>query len=199
MPGMESIDDDLIVVTEDELIHAAWWVFVLQGLLGIIFGLIAVFFPGFVLGVLAFFLGAIIILYSLSVVIQGFFGTDKGSTKALMIILGGIGIIIGILALMNIEVLGLTIAILLALWAFLTGFSHLWLALTATQFKWYRILLFLSGIIFIILGFFLVMTPLMATAALIWTLGIFGVAFGVVLIILGLVMQAQIKKLAENQ
>jgi uncharacterized membrane protein HdeD (DUF308 family) len=196
---MESIDDDLVVVTEDELIHAAWWIFVLQGLLGIIFGLIAVFFPGFVLGVLAFFLGAIIILYSLSVIIQGFVGNEKGSTKILMVILGILGIIIGILALMNIEVLGLTIALLLALWAFLTGFSHLWLALTATQFQWYRILLFLSGIIFIILGFFLVMTPLMATAALIWVLGIFGVAFGVVLIILGLVMQSRIKKLAESQ
>lgn len=196
---MESIDDDLVVVTEDELIHAAWWIFVLQGLLGIIFGLIAVFFPGFVLGVLAFFLGAIIILYSLSVIIQGFVGNEKGSTKLLMVILGILGIIIGILALMNIEVLGLTIALLLALWAFLTGFSHLWLALTATQFQWYRILLFLSGIIFIILGFFLVMTPLMATAALIWVLGIFGVAFGVVLIILGLVMQSRIKKLAESQ
>ncbi len=196
---MESIDDDLVVVTEDELIHAAWWVFVLQGLLGIIFGLIAVFFPGFVLGVLAFFLGAIIILYSLSVIIQGFVGNEKGSTKILMVILGVIGIIIGILALMNIEVLGMTIAILLALWAFLTGFSHLWLALTATEFQWYRILLFLSGIIFIILGFFLVMTPLMATATLIWVLGIFGVAFGIVLIILGFVMQSRLKKLAEGQ
>ena len=196
---MESIDDDLIVVTEDELIHAAWWVFVLQGLLGIIFGLIAVFFPGFVLGVLAFFLGAIIIIYSVSVIIQGFVGNDKGTTKILMIILGIIGIIIGILALMNIEVLGVTIAILLALWAFITGFSHLWLAFTATEYKYYRILLLLSGIIFIILGFFLVMTPLMATAALIWVLGIFGVAFGVVLIILGFVMQSRLKKLAAGR
>jgi len=196
---MESIDDDLYVVTEDELIHAAWWIFVLQGLFGIIFGLIAVFFPEFVLGVLAFFLGAIIIIYSLSVIIQGFVGNEKGSTKILMIILGIIGIIIGILALMNIEVLGVTIAILLALWAFITGFSHLWLAMTATEYRYYRILLLLSGIIFIILGFFLVITPLMATATLIWVLGIFGVAFGVVLIILGFLMQSQMKQLAQIQ
>jgi len=58
-----------MLVSGDEMISAAWWVFILQGLFGIIFGGLAMLFPEVVVELLAILLGIIIVLYSLSVIV----------------------------------------------------------------------------------------------------------------------------------
>ena len=119
---------------------------------------------------------------------------DSGGRKVLMFILGIIGIIIGVLALMNMEVLGLTIAFMLGLWAFISGFGALFTAFTATEMRWYRVLFFISGILFIILGIAAIIYPFIVTAAFIWVVGLFALVIGITTIVLGFIMQAEMKK-----
>ena len=183
-----------MMVSGDELISAAWWVFVIQGLFGIIFGGLAMLFPEFVLELLAILLGIIIVLYSLSMIVQSIVSNDSGGRKVLMIILGIIGILIGVLALMNMVVLGLTIAFMLGLWAFISGFGSLFTAFTATEMRWYRILFFIIGILFLVFGIYVIIYPLALTAAFIWVLGLFALVIGISTIVLGFIMQAEMKK-----
>lgn len=190
---MEFEETDMMV-SGDELISAAWWVFILQGLFGIIFGGLAMLFPVFVVELLAIFLGIIIVLYSLSIIVQSLVSKDSGGRKILMVILGIIGIIIGILALMNMVVLGLTIAFMLGLWAFISGFSALYTALTATEYHWYRILFFVIGILFLVFGIYVIIYPLALTAAFVWVMGLFALIIGIATIVLGFIMQAEMKK-----
>lgn len=190
---MESVQTEMMA-SGDELISAAWWVFMLQGLVGIILGLLAMAYPEFIVGLLAIMLGIIIVLYSLSIIAQSIVSKDSGGRKIVMIILGIIGIIIGVLALMNMVVLGLTIAFMLGFWAFISGFSALYTAFTATEFHWYRILFFIIGILFVVLGIYVIMYPLALTAALIWVMGLFALFIGITTIILGFIMQSRMKK-----
>ncbi|WFN34566.1 DUF308 domain-containing protein [Methanogenium sp. S4BF] len=190
---MEFEQTDMIV-SGDELISAAWWVFILQGLFGIIFGGLAMLFPALIVELLAILLGIIIVLYSLSIIAQSIVSKDSGGRKVLMVILGVIGIVIGILALMNMVVLGLTIAFMLGLWAFISGFSSLFTALTATEYHWYRILFFVVGILFLVFGIYVIIYPLALTAAFIWVMGLFSLIIGIATIVLGFIMQAEMKK-----
>ncbi|WAI00569.1 DUF308 domain-containing protein [Methanogenium organophilum] len=183
-----------MMISGDELISAAWWVFILQGLVGIILGGLAMLFPEIVVELLAILLGIIIVLYSLSAIVQSIVSKDSGGRKILMVILGIIGIIIGILALMNMTVLGLTIAFMLGLWAFISGFSALYTAFTATEFHWYRIIFFIIGILFLVFGIYVIIYPLALTAAFIWVLGLFAFIIGIATIVLGFIMQAEMKK-----
>lgn len=98
--GME-FEQTEMMVSGDELISAAWWLFILQGLVGIILGLLAMAYPEFIVGLLAIMLGIIIVLYSLSIIAQSIVSKDSGGRKIVMIILGIIGIIIGVLALIK--------------------------------------------------------------------------------------------------
>ena len=183
-----------VFVCGDEMISAAWWVLVLQGLIGIVFGGLAMIYPGYVVKLIAVVLGIIIVLYSLSIIAQTIVSRDSGTRKILMIILGIIGVIIGIIALMNMMVLGLTIAFMIGLWAFISGFSSLYTALTGTEYRWYRVLFFIVGILFVALGIYVIIYPLALTAAFIWIMGLFALIIGIATILLGFIMQIQMKK-----
>lgn len=195
--GME-FEQTEVIVYGNEMISAAWWVFILQGLIGVVFGGLAMLFPAFVVKMLAVVLGIIIVLYSLSIIAQSIVCKDCGGRKVLMFILGVIGIIIGIIALMDTKVLGVTIAFMLGLWAFISGFSALYTAFTGTEYRWYRILFFVIGVLFLAFGVYVIIYPLVLTAALIWVAGLFALIIGVATIVLGFIMQIQMKK-ALNQ
>ncbi len=182
------------IVYGDEMISVAWWVFILQGLLGVVFGGFAMLFPGFVVRVLGMLLGIIIVLYSLSIITQSIVCKDCGGRKVFMIILGVMGIIIGIIALMDPMVLGVTIAIILGLWAFISGFSALFTAFTGTEYRWYRIIFFAIGMLFIAFGVYVIIYPLALTAALIWVMGLFALVIGIATIVLGFIMQVRMKR-----
>ena len=183
-----------MMVSGDELISAAWWVFIIQGLFGIIIGGLAMLFPVFIVDLLAIMLGIIIVLYSLSIIVQSVVSKDSGGRKIIMVILGVVGIIIGVLALMDTMVLGLTIAFMLGFWAFISGFSSLYTAFTATEFHWFRILFFIIGIFFLVFGIAVIIYPIILTAALIWVMGLFALLIGIATIVLGFIMQSQMKK-----
>jgi len=183
---------DEVVIIESEFTPINWWIFLLQGLIAIIFGGIALVWAPIVVDVFAYFIGALIVLYSISTILKGFIKKDEAKTRAILVIFGIIGLIIGILAVLNVGILWLTIAVLIAMWAFLTGFGDLWLGLTAEKENgWYRILLALSGIIALILGMFLIMFPMLGTVFIVQIIGLFTIAMGIVGIITGFMVQGK--------
>jgi uncharacterized membrane protein HdeD (DUF308 family) len=185
---------DEVEIIEADFTPLAWWIFLLQGLIAIIFGAAAILWAPLIVDLIAFFIGALIIIYSISTIIKGLAGQDKGTSRILLIILGIIGIIIGVLAIMNLAVLWVTIAVLIALWAFITGFGDLWIGLTAERENgWYRALLVISGIIALMLGIMMMVFPMAGTAVIVQVLGIFALAMGIVSLITGFIIQAKIK------
>ncbi|MBP2132876.1 uncharacterized membrane protein HdeD (DUF308 family) [Methanomicrobium sp. W14] len=187
---------DEVVVIDSEFSPVNWWVFLLQGLIAIIFGAIALVWAPYVVDLFAYFIGALIIIYSISTIIKGIVKKDSTKSKAVLVIIGIIGLIIGILAVLNVLVLWLTIAVLIAIWALITGFGDLWLGLTAEKENgWYRLLLSITGIIGIALGIVLIIFPLLGTVVIVQVIGVFAIAIGIVDLITGFMVQG---KLSSN-
>ncbi|MDD4299020.1 MAG: DUF308 domain-containing protein [Methanomicrobium sp.] len=184
---------DEVVIIRSEFSPVNWWVFLLQGLISIIFGGIAFIWAPVVVDVFAYFVGALIILYSISTIIKGVVKKDESKSRALLVISGLIGLLIGILAVLNIIILWLTIAIFIILWALLTGLGDLWLGLTAEKENgWYRLLLAASGIIAVALAIVLALFPFTGTILIVQVIGLFAAAMGIVSIITGFMVQGRL-------
>jgi uncharacterized membrane protein HdeD (DUF308 family) len=173
-----------------DIVPAIWWVFMLQGILAIIFGGALYFWSPMFADLAAYLAGAFIILYSISTIVRGVWGTGTKKHRAGLIILGVLGLIIGIFAVIHVFILWVTLGILIAAWAFFTGFGDLWVALTANANKWFRALLFLAGVLAIFLGFIFALFPALGLLVVVKVLGIFLVAIGIVHIVNGFYLQA---------
>lgn len=184
-----------VVIVEEGFSPVNWWIFLLQGLISIIFGAILMIWAPVAVDVFSYFIGALIILYSISVIIKGAVGQESGKSRALLVILGIIGIIIGILLVLNVILVWLLIAVFIAIWAFLSGFGDLWLGFTAEKENgWYRLLLIITGIIGLAIGFLVILMPLMMEIIIAWVLGLFLLVLGIVSVITGFVVLGKTKE-----
>ncbi|KAF1075754.1 HdeD family acid-resistance protein [Methanogenium sp. MK-MG] len=168
----------------------SWWTFVLLGIIAFIFGICCVIMPGYVTLFLGYFIGAMVVVWGIMTVVQAVKPHEGGTGRSVaLIILGVLAIILGLLVFSSILSAWFLITYLIAFWAFLTGFTNIFQAFTGKDSIWYKVLLVIAGIIAIILGFYVMMYPLMATATVIYVLGIFLIAWGVIVVITGLMTQ----------
>lgn len=168
----------------------SWWTFVLLGIIAFIFGIFCVIMPGYVTLFLGYFIGAIVVVWGIMTIVQAIQPHEGGAGRSVaLVILGILAIILGLMVFSNFLSAWFTITYLITFWAFLTGFTNIFQAFTGKDSTWYKVLLVIAGIIAIILAFYVLMYPLMATATVIYVLGIFLIAWGIVVVITGLMTQ----------
>ena len=166
------------------------WTFVLLGIIGVIFGIFCVIMPGYVTIFLGYFIGAFVVVWGIMTIVQALKPHEGGAGRSIaLIILGVLSIIVGLMVFSSIFSAWFLMTYMIAFWAFLTGFTNIYQAFTGKDNTWYKVLLIIAGIIAIILGFYVMIYPLMATATVIYVLGIFLIAWGIVVTITGLMAQ----------
>lgn len=167
-----------------------WWTFVLRGILSILFGLMLFILPGVGLLTLVFMFGIYAIVDGVLNIASAFrrsggTGGDEPPWWALLI-LGVLSIAAGVLAF----VLPLTAAVALlyfiAAWAVVNGVFQIAAAIRLRKQITGEWLLVLSGVLSIVLGILLVLFPGIGLLTMVIWVGAFSVAYGVVLIMLGL-------------
>ena len=169
-----------------------WWTFVLLGLLAIAIGFVAfVWTPVFVLFI-GEFIGIMVIIYSIITIIQGIKSKEGAGASAALIILGILGVIIGFFVISRLLSAWLLVTYLIAIWAFITGFTNIFMAFSGNAGTGYKILLLIAGILAVILGFYVILYPLMATEVVIQVFALFNMAWGIVLIISGLTVKGML-------
>ena len=168
----------------------SWWTFAYLGMMAVLFGILCVIMPGYVTLFLGYFVGAIVVVWGIMTVVQAVKPHEGGAGRSVaLVILGILAIILGFMVFTSILSAWFTITYLISFWAFLTGFTNIFQAFTGKDSTWYKVLLVIAGIIAIFLGFYVIMYPLMATATVIYVLGIFLIAWGIVVTITGLMTQ----------
>ncbi len=74
----------------------------------------------------------------------------------------------------------------IALWAFVTGFSNIFQAFSGHDSTGYKVLLVIAGLIAVALGVIVLANPLYGTATVVYILGIFLIAWGIILAVTGI-------------
>jgi uncharacterized membrane protein HdeD (DUF308 family) len=160
-----------------------WWVLALRGLAAVLFGLVALIFPGIALLAFVFVFGAYALIDGITAVFVSF--QERGSTSHWLALLveGIVSIIIGILAFAWPAITALVLLYLVAAWAIITGVMEISAAfmrrLPVTQ-EW---ALGLAGVLSIIFGIILFVHPGAGLLTILWLVGIYAIVFGVLLIV----------------
>lgn len=161
-----------------------WWVPLLRGIAAILFGLMALIWPGLTVYALLIVFGAYAIFDGIMSIIIGFqrkSGDDRWWSWALD---GFLSIVIGLMALFWPEATALAFVIWMAAWAVVAGIFRIIAAIrlrAEIEGEW---ALGLSGVLMVIWGVLMAMIPAAGLLSIAWLIGLFALLIGVVMIVL---------------
>src|SRR6202158_1203739 len=168
-----------------------WCLFTLRGVLGILFGLVALIFPGPTIL-------SLVIFFSAYMLVDGVFGIisavrairRKQDRWGLLIFEGLLNIVVGIAAFLW---PGLTVVVfvwLIAAWAILSGglMTPAGFQLNIDHGRWWLVL---GGLLSLAYGVLLIITPLIGAIVLTWWLGAYALVFGVALVVFSFKLRAR--------
>lgn len=161
-----------------------WWLIALRGVLAILFGLGAFFWPGLTLVVLVTLFGAYALVDGIFTMGLGF--SQRGAPDWWVLVLQGLaGVGAGVLTFLWPDITTLALLYLIAGWAIITGVLEIITAIRLRAVIENEWLLVLGGVLSVLLGVFMVLWPETSALAVVWAIGAYAITFGVVLIALG--------------
>jgi uncharacterized membrane protein HdeD (DUF308 family) len=161
-----------------------WWALALRGLCAVLFGIAAFALPGITLGALVLLYGAFALVDGIFNVATALVGRTHGLPWWAMLVEGLFGIAVGVTFIWP-GITALALLYLIAAWAFVTGVLEIAAAVRLRkeiQGEW---LLASGGILSILFGLLLVINPGAGALAIVWLIGGYAIAFGVLLLVLG--------------
>jgi uncharacterized membrane protein HdeD (DUF308 family) len=138
-------------------------------------------------------LEALILLFGAYALVDGVFsivgvfgGTRGGTPRWLLFLEGVVSILAGLIALIFPGLTAIALLYLVAAWAVVTGIAEIATAIRLRQEIRGEWALILGGIISVLFGLILAVLPAVGILSLIWLVGAYAVAFGVLLLITAL-------------
>jgi uncharacterized membrane protein HdeD (DUF308 family) len=166
-----------------------WWLIALRGLLGALFGLIALFFPGPTIL-------SLVLLFSAYMLVDGLFSLYAAGRAAfrherwgVLLLQGLASIATGAIAFLWPGITVLAFVLLIAAWSIVSGCLMLAAAsrLAQDHGRWW---LALGGVASLIFGILMILAPLAGAIVLTWWIGAYALVFGVALIVLAFKLRA---------
>ncbi len=158
-----------------------WWVIALRGILGILFGIVALAYPGITLVALTLVFGAYAFVDGGFTI---FSAIGHGGREAVWYVLEGIlGIAVGIATFLYPGITAQAVVLLIGVWAILTGIFEVVAGFELPVSRdW---LLVLAGVASIVFGVLIFAHPGSGALAIVWLIGVYALVFGATLLVFG--------------
>ena len=174
-----------------------WWLFTLRGGLGVIFGCLALIFPGPTML-------SLVILFSAYMLVDGVAGIIAAARKirrkedrwGLLIFEGLLNIAVAIAAFLWPGITVLAFVLLVAAWAIVSGalMTAAGFRLNIEHGRWWLVL---GGLLSLAYGVVLIITPMIGAIVLTWWLGAYALVFGVALVIFSFKLRSRQQQLVN--
>jgi uncharacterized membrane protein HdeD (DUF308 family) len=155
-----------------------------RGLLAILVGIIAVVWPGITVGAFVI-LFAVYAFVAAGIEAMRAFRSKTAGPVVGRLVLSLVDVAAGVVALVWPGITALTLALLVAVWAFITGFFELLLAFRAGETAGERALLGLTGLISVALGLVFAIRPDVAAVTIAEVYGLFSIVTGISSLVMG--------------
>jgi uncharacterized membrane protein HdeD (DUF308 family) len=168
-----------------EAARKSWPWLVLEGVLAIVFGVIAWVWPGITIGGLVLLFGAFAIADGIFEIVNSFTDRSDGRHRWIPIVVGIIGIIAGVVTFLYPGITAIILIYFIGAWAIARGIMQLiaaWQMRGTQAGLWW---LAISGVLSIAFGIIVFVSPGAGAIALVWLIGAFASAFGILLILFG--------------
>jgi uncharacterized membrane protein HdeD (DUF308 family) len=167
-----------------------WWLFTLRGILGIIFGCIALIFPGPTMLSLVILFSAYMLVDGVAGMISAVRAIRKKDRWGLLLLEGLLNIAVGIVAFLWPGITVIAFVLLVAAWAIVSGalMTAAGFRLNVPHGRWWLVL---GGLLSLAYGALLVATPLIGAVVLTWWMGAYALAFGIALVVFSLKLRSR--------
>jgi uncharacterized membrane protein HdeD (DUF308 family) len=161
-----------------------WWAVALRGVIGIVFGLVALLMPAATMLSLVLVFSAYMLVDGVFAIVSAVRAARRHERWGLLVFEGILNIVVGVLAFMWPGLTVLVFVMLVAAWAIVSGALMLAASfqLNVDHGRWWLVL---GGVASLVYGALLVIAPLIGALVLTWWLGAYALVFGVSLLILG--------------
>ena len=171
--------DNLVRVMADN-----WWVALLRGIAAILFGLMALIWPGLTVYALLIVFGAYAVCDGVMAIIVGFQRKSDDDSWWSWALDGFLSIVIGLMALFWPEATALAFVIWMAAWAVVAGIFRIIAAIRLRKEIEGEWALGLSGLLMVIWGVLMALIPAAGLLSLAWLIGVFALLIGGVMVVL---------------
>ena len=171
------------------LLAQSAWVPILRGVVAVLFGVVALFWPGIALPVLVALFGIYAFVDGVFALLASFRMAGKHDPWVALLLEGIVGIAVGILVFRSPALAAVALVYVAGAWALLTGCLEIIAALELRKHIAGEWALGLSGLVSIAFGWLLLAQPLAGVVTLVWLIGLYAVFFGGLMISLGVKMR----------
>jgi uncharacterized membrane protein HdeD (DUF308 family) len=161
-----------------------WWVLALRGVAAILFGILVFVVPNLALLSLIYLFGAYALIDGILGIITGIRDRNTNPRWWALLLEGIIGVIAGIVAFVMPDITAFVLLYIIAFWAIFTGIMEIIAAIHLRKEIEGELLLGLSGLVSVIFGILLIVFPGAGALTVLWLIGGFSIAFGVLMLIL---------------
>jgi uncharacterized membrane protein HdeD (DUF308 family) len=173
------------------ILEQNWWVIALRGILGILFGLVALFFPGVTIL-------SLVLLFSAYMLVDGAFSI-AGAVRAMgrnerwgWLLLNGIwSILTAIVAFLWPGLTAIVFVLIIAAWSIVSGALMLTAAFRMHSGARARGWLVFGGILSVLFGVLLVIAPLMGAIVLTWWIGAYVLVLSIFMLALAFSLRSR--------
>lgn len=164
----------------------SWWILIIRGVAAILFGVVAFIWPGLTGLVLVVAFGAYAVVDGVFAVVMGISRLGHSSRGWAFLVEGLLGIGVGATALLLPNVLAVALIYLIAAWAVITGIFEIVSAVQLRKEITNEWALGVGGLLSILFGLLVMFQTATGGLALVWILGGYAIAFGILLIVVGI-------------
>ena len=161
----------------------AWWLVLLRGIAAIVFGLLAWAWPGATLITLTLFWGAYALVDGIAALWSWWHARGSGKVMWQMVLIGLLGIAAGLFTFISPGITAIALLLLIAVWAIVNGVFQIAAAIRLRKEIDNEWLMILSGALSVVFGGLMIASPGAGAMAVLWIIGAFAVAYGVLLVL----------------
>ena len=171
-------------------VSGSWGALAVRGVAAVLFGLVALIWPGLTLTVLIIVYGAYALIDGVFAIVAGL-RAGSGTSKWLLLAEGALGILAGLIAVFWPGITAVVLLYIIAFWAIFGGLLRIVGAVLLRREIDNEWTMALSGALWVLLGIVLFVLPGAGLLSLAWLIGIFALGAGITLIVLAFRVRGQ--------
>ena len=168
------------------LLTRNWWLVVLRGVLAILFGLTAFFWPNLTWLVLVLMFGVYALVDGAFAMLSGLVSSKYSPRWWVFLLEGLVSVAAGVVALVRPGLAGFALILVIGAWAILTGILEIAAAIRLRREISNEWMLGFGGFVSLVFGFLVLFQPAAGGLVITLMIGAYALIFGILLVALGL-------------
>jgi uncharacterized membrane protein HdeD (DUF308 family) len=180
------------------VVNDLWWVGVVEGVVAILFGIAAVFWPGLTLAVLVYLFSAFVLAWGVIDIVHGILAIKSRGTWWLTLVFGIAATGVGVYLVRHPGVSFKTLILLIGFTLILRGIFDILSVFLERATATSKVLWIIAGLAAIIVGIVILNQPVAGGVAFVWVLGLYALITGPLMIAMSLDVRNELNELNSS-